>query len=271
MRVVVLASGSKGNATLFEGRRGTRVLVDAGISLRSLKRRLESLHEPTALDAIVITHAHSDHVGHCERIASAFNVPLYMSEATARATWIENVHKFSPREPFQIGDVLLTPTPLPHDAAQVALTLNDGLHKVALCTDLGEVPPGLPAVLSGSDLLLIESNHDLQMLREGPYPMAIKRRIASAGGHLSNAQTAELLRAIGPTLREVVLMHSSETNNRAELALATARDALAGCDVTVRLAQQTTPLVLAPTSVRAVRPRAPVRAPVLAQQLAFAF
>lgn len=268
MRVVVLASGSKGNATLFEGRGGARILVDAGLSLRGLKQRLDSLHESTALDAIVITHAHSDHVGHCERIAERLNVPLYMSEATARATWIDGVRKFSPREPFQIGDVLITPTPLPHDAAQVALTLHDGLHKVALCTDLGEVPPALPSALSGSDLLLIESNHDLQLLRDGPYPMSIKRRIASAGGHLSNAQTAELLRAIGPTLRDVVLMHLSETNNRADVALATARDALSGCGVMVRLAEQTTPLVLTP-QLRVARRRA--SAPVRVDQLAFAF
>jgi phosphoribosyl 1,2-cyclic phosphodiesterase len=268
MRVVVLASGSKGNATLFAGRRGTRILVDAGISLRAFKQQLERLQEPTTLDAIVITHAHSDHVGHCERLAAKLNVPLYMSEATARATWIDGVRKFSPREPFQIGDLLITPTPLPHDAAQVALTLHDGMHKVALCTDLGEVPPALPAVLSGADLLLIESNHDLQMLRDGPYPMSIKRRIASAGGHLSNAQTAELLRAIGPSLREVVLMHLSETNNRADLALATAKDALSGCGVSVRLATQSTPLLLAPQE-RLLQRRA--SAPVRVDQLAFAF
>src|SRR6185295_209041 len=112
-----------------------------------------------------------------------------------------------PREPFAIDQVLLRPTPLPHDAAQVALTLHDGVHKVGLCTDLGEVPPSLPQALAHCDLLLLESNHELELLRVGPYPDFLKRRVASAAGHLSNAQCCELLRELAPTLGRVVLMH----------------------------------------------------------------
>jgi phosphoribosyl 1,2-cyclic phosphodiesterase len=264
MRVVVLASGSRGNATLFEGG-GTRVLVDAGLSLRALKARLLSVNEPAHFDAIVITHAHRDHVGHCRRIAAKLGVPLYMSESTSRQTGYDEAVVYSPREPFAIASLTVTPTPLPHDAAQVALSISDGCSKAALCTDLGEVPAALPEVLAGADLLLLESNHDLQMLRDGPYPWSVKRRIASAGGHLSNAQAAELLGCIAPSLGSVVLMHLSESNNRPELALAAARDVLG--DVPVALAEQDRAQVFT-----VGRPASPAR-PVLPRpvQLAFAF
>lgn len=273
MRTIILASGSKGNATLFESTarhgRTTRVLVDAGLSLRALRKRLRALGEEERLDAIVVTHAHRDHVGHSRKLAAAFSAPLYMSESTARYTGYD-AKEYSPREPFEIGALTLTPTPLPHDAAQVALTLDDGTIKAALCTDLGEVPPALPDVLRGVDLLLLEANYDLQMLRDGPYPYAVKRRIASAGGHLSNEQTAELLRDLRTSLSRVVLMHLSETNNRPDIARAVCAEALAGSRATLELATQHEPLVLEP------RPRtriAPFRQEALVRsaQLSFAF
>lgn len=237
MRVGILASGSRGNATLFESDR-TRVLVDAGINRKQLERRAALLGFHNALDAIVITHAHRDHVGHCLALAAFHDVPLYMSEATARATDCDEARVFSPREPFNIGDLVLSPLPLPHDAAQVALRISDGYSDATICTDLGEVPPSLPEFLAGSDILLIESNHDLQMLRDGPHPDFVKRRIASARGHLSNMQTHALLRAIAHTLKSVVLMHLSESNNNAPLALATALDALDGRPVALNSAHQ---------------------------------
>jgi phosphoribosyl 1,2-cyclic phosphodiesterase len=261
MRVLTLASGSRGNATIVESR-STRILVDAGLSLRAMKKRLA---EDQRLDAVVVTHAHSDHVGHSRRIAAAYGVPLYMSESTARHTRYDEATIFSPREPFAIGALTITPLPLPHDAAQVALTFEDGVHKAALCTDLGEVPPALPELLSGADLLLLEANHDLQMLRDGPYPRDVKRRIASAGGHLSNAQTAALLKDIGPSLGRVVLMHLSEVNNRRELAVAAARAALPA-RVPIDVAEQDRAQTFSVST-------APRREPVHARpvQLAFAF
>ncbi|RYE82948.1 MAG: MBL fold metallo-hydrolase, partial [Myxococcales bacterium] len=222
MRVTILSSGSKGNATLFESG-GTALLVDAGISVTSLAARAPGLA------AVVITHAHGDHTGNFRQIHRRLKTQVYMSEATARAHEApDHVARYSPREPFAVGTLTVSPLPLPHDAAQVALVVSDGQHRVAIVTDLGEVPPGLVGHLRGCDALLVESNHDIGMLLEGPYPASLKRRISSARGHLSNDQLGELLRAHHrdatsyglPGASTVVLMHLSEQNNRPDIARA---------------------------------------------------
>jgi phosphoribosyl 1,2-cyclic phosphodiesterase len=239
MKVIVLASGSAGNATLFESG-GTRVLVDAGIGPRTLAKKLqEAGADPPS--AIVITHAHQDHVGHCLRLSRWLKIPVYASEATARCEALrgrEQVRVFSPREPFAIGALTVSPLPLPHDAAQVSLVLSDGARRAAICTDLGEVPPDLSAHLAGVSIALIESNHDAEMLRRGPYPAFLKRRIGSAKGHLSNAQARPLLRALSRETHTVVLMHLSTTNNTLALALEAATDALAGRRIHLHAAAQ---------------------------------
>lgn len=230
MKVFVLASGSSGNASVYESRTES-VLVDAGIAPRTLGQKLRDAGAARLPTAIIITHAHNDHVGSCKAIARRLGVPVYMSESTARFRPLSGdveVRLFSPRAPFSIGDVLVTPTPLPHDAAQVALTISDGEGSAAIATDLGEVPPGLAAHLASVDILLIESNHDVEMVKNGPYPGFLKRRILSARGHLSNEQTHALLRVTGQAAHTIVLMHLSKTNNRPDVALEVARDALAG-------------------------------------------
>jgi phosphoribosyl 1,2-cyclic phosphodiesterase len=243
MQVTVLRSGSKGNATLFSSR-GTRVLVDAGVGPRTLMRKLRELDphdEKGALDAIVITHAHADHVGQASALAKARGIPVYLSEATARHVRLDGrvqIRHYQPREPFRIGALALSPLPLPHDAAQVSFTVDDGARKVALATDLGEPPPGLLDHFRGCDAVLIESNHDVDLLESGPYPDYLKRRILSAKGHLSNAQTHALLRALPRSVRHVVLLHLSATNNRPDLARECARDALSGRDVALSVADQ---------------------------------
>jgi phosphoribosyl 1,2-cyclic phosphodiesterase len=239
MRITLLASGSAGNATLFEAN-GTRVLVDAGLGPRALEARLHAVGAGLP-HAIVVTHAHQDHVGHCLRLARRYRVPVYASEATARAPVLQGqaeVRVFSAREPFAIGALTLAPTPLPHDAAQVAIVVEAGARRAAIVTDLGEVPPGLLPHLARCDVVLIESNHDSEMLERGPYPAFLKRRITSARGHLSNAQTHALLRALPGETHTVVLMHLSKSNNRPDLALASARDALAGRRVRLLAATQ---------------------------------
>ena len=254
MRIVTLASGSGGNATLVESG-GTRVLVDAGVGpffVRAALERLErayargssdvgasadAAHESARprrsalVDAVIVTHAHQDHFGYARKYARKARVPVYVSEATARAHdlgGVERFVRFSPREPFQIGALLVAPVPAPHDAPQVALTLSDGVASVGLATDVGEVTGPLVEHLAGCDVVLLESNHDLGMLERGPYPSFLKRRVGSARGHLSNEQAASLLRALSPRTRAVALLHLSTTNNLVELALASARDALAG-------------------------------------------
>jgi phosphoribosyl 1,2-cyclic phosphodiesterase len=245
VRIVLLASGSAGNASLFEAE-GVSVLVDAGIAPRALEAKLAATGARLP-DAIVITHAHQDHVGQSLRLARRLKIPIYASEATARIPALhgrEEVKIFSAREPFAIGTLTLLPTPLPHDAAQVAIVVEGGGRRAAIVTDLGEVPPSLTAHLARCEVVLIESNHDAEMLQNGPYPSFLKRRIASARGHLSNAQTHALLRALPAETHTVVLMHLSKSNNRPEIALDSAQDALSGRRVRLLAAAQDSCLAL---------------------------
>jgi phosphoribosyl 1,2-cyclic phosphodiesterase len=246
LKITILASGSDGNATLFDGG-GTRLLVDAGLGPRVLARRIEAAGASGMPDAIVITHAHLDHAGHATRLARKLRVPLYVTEATARVTRLErapDVRIYGTRDAFRVGGLVVTPTPLPHDVAQVALAISDGTRRAAIATDLGEVPPALPTLLAGCDVVLLESNHDRDMLERGPYPERLKRRIGSARGHLSNAQTHALLRALPPAAHTVVLMHLSRTNNRPDLALASAADALGSRGARLLAASQHEPLTV---------------------------
>jgi phosphoribosyl 1,2-cyclic phosphodiesterase len=256
LRIHVLASGSSGNAALVVAK-GTRVLVDAGIGPRTLSKKLEELGEGPP-EAIVVTHAHQDHVGQCVKIARRLKIPVFASEATARCEALRGrdcVKVFGAREPFAVGAITVAPLPLPHDVAQVALTFADGEHEAGLATDLGEVPPGLLDHFARCRLLLLESNHDEAMLASGPYPAHLKRRIASARGHLSNAQAHALLSRLPAEAVTVVLMHLSRTNNLEALALASARDALAGRRVHLHAATQEGGLSL---EVGAEAPRASI-------------
>ncbi len=264
MRIVVLASGSAGNATLFEAG-GTRVLVDAGIGPRALVEALRGAGVEGPPDAVVLTHEHQDHFGQCLRLARKLKIPIHASEATARMPALhgrEGVRVFGMREPFAIGALTFAPAPLPHDAAQVALVVEGGGRRAAICTNLGEVPPGLAAHLARCDVALIEANHDAEMLRRGPYPAFLKRRIGSARGHLSNEQAGELLRALPRETHTVVLMHLSRTNNRPELALEVARDALAGRAIRLHVAAPREALV-----IDAGAPPPPATPPRRGQQL----
>lgn len=247
MKVSVLASGSRGNATVFESG-GRRLLVDTGIGPRVLKSRMAECGLLNALDAIVVTHAHSDHIGHCEKLAKTYRAPVFLSEATSRhSTFSEEVtvEVFGAREPFEAGGFVVSPLPLPHDAAQVALVVGDGCTSAAIATDLGEVPPGLVEHVAKCEVLLIESNHDVDLLRAGPYPDYLKRRILSAKGHLSNEQCLEFINALPRAKqRTVVLMHLSETNNTSEHAEALAKEATKHRYSSLLVARQSTPVVI---------------------------
>jgi phosphoribosyl 1,2-cyclic phosphodiesterase len=212
---------------LFASER-TSVLVDAGIGPRVLEDALIACGAKLP-DAIVLTHAHQDHAGEAGRIAKRRNIPVYMTEATTREVPMPaSVERFvfETREPFAIGDLVLTPCPLPHDAANVALRVEDDDGAAAIATDLGEPTGKLLELLTGCDVVLLESNYDDRMLAMGHYPLSLKRRVGSSRGHLSNRQCADVLRRLDARTHTVVLVHLSDSNNRAELALDHAQDAV---------------------------------------------
>ena len=245
MRVTILASGSGGNATLVQAGK-TRVLIDAGVGPEVVKARMESVFgRALSLDGIVTTHAHGDHVGKVAVCARSFGARVYMTKATSRrlATLAEvKTTIYGQATPFSIGELRVLPMPIPHDAPQVALVLEHGAARAALITDLGHVPKALAEHVAGCQLVMIESNHDPEMLARGPYPEFLKRRVASRVGHLSNAQAASFVGSLGPEAAEVVLMHISQRNNTPLLALTAARAALSGRKVRLRVAHQDAPL-----------------------------
>jgi phosphoribosyl 1,2-cyclic phosphodiesterase len=319
VRFTVIASGSKGNSTVVTGGR-TRILVDAGLSCRELFRRMKLAGEdPATLDAIIVTHEHSDHVGGLAVTARKLGIPVYFTESTHRAwmrwltprrqmtyaqwleqcrkqaserqaeaecaqfdgasetdgageaddgqvdapdgaecnpvaidagqdsavaadvpgripsrkeepTWLPSVEYFQSGQPFEIGDIAISPFTIPHDAADpVGFVFRAEGVRMAHATDLGYIPPNVKAQLKGLGLLLLESNHDLEMLRDGPYPWSVKQRVLSRVGHLSNETAGDFLQnGYDGQAAYVILAHLSESNNLPELARVTAERALNG-------------------------------------------
>jgi len=299
VRFTVLASGSKGNCTVVTGGK-TRILVDAGLSCRELFRRMRLVDEdPATLDAIIITHEHSDHVAGLAVTARKLGIPVYFTEGTHRAwvrwlsprkqmtytQWLEQCRKqaaarmaeadaaeaedcdpedldpsaepasnevaeptarqaapakdptalpsvqfFQAGKPLQIGDFHVSPFTIPHDAADpVGFVFQAEGVRMAVATDLGYIPPNVKAQLKSVDLLLLESNHDLEMLRDGPYPWSVKQRVLSRVGHLSNEAASTYLETeYDGQASYVILGHLSESNNLPELARIAAERALDG-------------------------------------------
>ena len=299
--MTVLASGSRGNSTVISSSR-TRILVDAGLCCRELfKRMAQAGEDPSALDAILITHEHQDHVQGLSVAARRLGIPVYFTEATHRA-WIrwmtprkrisyaewraarqaeaaaarqpafssapthgrdreaelaecvaeesegqesDPCDESAPKPPadptalpavayfragsgFSIGDIHVSAFTIPHDAADpVGFVLTAEGIRIGIATDLGYMPASVSVQLRGADALMIESNHDLDMLRDGPYPWSVKQRVLSRVGHLSNTAAAEFLeRNYDGQAAYVVLAHLSESNNLPELARVSAEYAL---------------------------------------------
>ncbi|HKQ60452.1 MAG TPA: MBL fold metallo-hydrolase, partial [Candidatus Polarisedimenticolaceae bacterium] len=234
MRLLPLASGSQGNATLVEFG-DTRLLVDAGLSERELARRLHAVGvEPRRIDYLLVSHEHQDHARGVERFSRRHGVPVVCSAATLEALDLSPQHladwvPLPEAAPLGLGPVRVEAFPVPHDAARpVGFVLRGAGLRVGIVTDLGHATTLVLERLRGCELLMVEANHDDRLLQEGPYPWHLKQRVGGRFGHLSNDETAALLRQVAAEpCRAVVLAHLSEQNNLPALARQAAAAALA--------------------------------------------
>jgi phosphoribosyl 1,2-cyclic phosphodiesterase len=231
VRICVLGSGSKGNSTLVATER-TRLLVDAGFSRKDTFRRLAAAGECTeGFDALLISHEHVDHVNGLKSLARGLKVPIYITGPTREVIqWdprLRALEIISPGEKFTIGDFEIAPFSIPHDAVDpVAFTLTAEGIKVGVITDLGYIPQLVKQHALGCHCLVFESNHDLDMLKTGPYPWFVKQRVMSRHGHLSNNATAGFLADdYDGSAQVVVLAHLSDKNNHPGLVMHSANQA----------------------------------------------
>ena len=233
LRFRVLGSGSDGNATLVEGG-GARVLLDAGLGPRQLAERLQSAGvDPASLDAILLSHEHGDHARGAPAFSRKWGVPLAATRRTIEAVGCDlarlpPVLELEPGDSHAFGRLGVRAVAVPHDAAgPVAFVVSAAGGALGHATDLGHLSRGLVQALRECDALLVESNYDPAMLRDGPYPWSLKERILGPFGHLSNGDAARLLeKGLGESCRQVVLAHLSRKNNHPELALLAAEEAL---------------------------------------------
>jgi phosphoribosyl 1,2-cyclic phosphodiesterase len=233
VRFSVLGSGSKGNCTLVEAGT-TRLLVDSGFSGKEVIRRLKVLGiEPESLTAIVVTHEHDDHVKGIGVLARRLNLPVYANEGTHRAAEtkinrLPDACDFGVGEPFAIGELQIHPFAVSHDASDpVGFVFSDGLQQLGYCTDTGTITRLIQHHLRRCQAVILEANHDVQMVKNGPYPLMLQQRVLSSRGHLANEDSLSLAALLaGEQLRLLVLAHLSAINNHPDLVLKAAQQHL---------------------------------------------
>jgi phosphoribosyl 1,2-cyclic phosphodiesterase len=250
MRISMLASGSGGNCLFMEAE-GTRLLVEAGLPMRELLKRLAHVPDapsPERMDGLLLTHEHSDHAGHAHALVERGLRP-YATAGTIGALGLPDfAARLEPGQRATVGAFEVLPVPVPHDAAEpVGFVLEAEGSRVGVLLDCGHATPALCEAFSGCDVLVLEANHDPEMLRYGAYPASLKRRIGGRRGHLSNAQAAELLRGLAVLPRCVVLAHLSPMNNRPQLARAAVARVIGRRPVRLLVASQAR--VLAPITI----------------------
>ena len=231
VEVLILASGSSGNAALISSGE-TSLLVDVGVSALQVGRRLEEFgRTPEEVDAVLLTHEHSDHVRGLDVFLRRYHrAPVW----TTHGTWsrldvrCDGGGELESGQTRQYGDLRVTPVSTSHDAAEpLAFIIDDGSHCAAFCTDTGRFTTLLQQRLLGCELLLLEANHDTDMLRHGPYPWPLRQRISSSKGHLSNHQSLKAVDQVkSSVLRAVVALHLSAENNHPDLVCETLRSAV---------------------------------------------
>ncbi|MDP2694847.1 MAG: MBL fold metallo-hydrolase [Gallionella sp.] len=226
MKFASLGSGSEGNALLVAAGT-TRLLMDCGFGLKDTISRLARLGvSAEQLSGIVVTHEHGDHVGGVARLARKFNLPVWLTHGTLRSrpnifAGIAHLHEIDSHQAFAIGEIEITPYPVPHDAAEpVQFVFNDGMRRLGVLTDAGCSTAYIEQTLSGCDALVLECNHDSGMLRDGDYPYHLKQRVGGRFGHLNNQDAAGILSRLDASrLQHLVAAHLSRKNNTAALAV----------------------------------------------------
>jgi len=246
MRFASLGSGSKGNATLVE-HGDTRLLLDCGFNVKETVRRLGVLGvSPHQLSGILVTHEHGDHISGVGPLARKFQLPVWLTRGTfvkyqsRKSSVLPQVNFFSCHQSFEVGSLSIDPFPVPHDAVETSqFVVSDGQHRLALVTDAGHVTPHMVNAVKDCDSILLEFNHDVQMLESGPYPPQLKFRVGGQYGHLNNDQALGLLMQLPlQKLQHVVAMHVSEKNNCPDKVAGLLKQALGSLSDRVFVARQ---------------------------------
>jgi len=247
MRVSVLASGSGGNCCVVESGR-TRLLVDAGLSAREIERRLEARQiPPESIDGIFLTHEHNDHASGASTFSARWGCAIFATAGTADAIGLDGTLfapfvRILPGREGRLGSIVFRPLAVPHDANEsVVYGFEADDARMVIASDLGRAEASFVHFLREATTVMLEFNHDEDMLRDGPYTWPLKKRISGGWGHLSNRQSAQVIeRAAGARLRRVVATHLSRTNNTPQLVAAELAQALAraGRDVPFEVADQ---------------------------------
>ena len=251
MKFASVGSGSEGNALLISATSGTtttHVMLDCGFGPRELSRRFNRLDmSPDQLEGIGGTHEHSDHLGGVFQVARQFKIPVWLTHGSFESASKDeavgvDVHICRDGEPFDVGDLEIRPYTVPHDALEpVQYTLSDGRSKLGVLTDVGHATRHLISALSGCDALLLEFNHDTQMLARSAYPTWLKSRISGPFGHLSNDAAAAILREIDKRrLHTLIAAHLSQRNNTPDLVRAAIEPEIVGTDIALLIADQQT-------------------------------
>jgi phosphoribosyl 1,2-cyclic phosphodiesterase len=251
MELSVLGSGSKGNSTLITHDKFS-LLIDAGFSGRELDERLGKVnHTLQEINAVLITHDHGDHINGAGVVARNSNAEVYTHPKTEKklkkrlGKRVEFVF-IEPTLPFQCGDMKITPFEVPHDAIRcMGYTIEQNGYKVGYATDVGHPSETVIEALLDCDTIVLESNHDSEMLLTGPYPPVLKKRVGGDHGHLSNDETFEILTKVAHKgLQRVILVHLSDENNDKDIVIASAKEALKEFDTDIIVSSQYEPTEL---------------------------
>ncbi|MEM0954269.1 MAG: MBL fold metallo-hydrolase [Pseudomonadota bacterium] len=244
MRFASLGSGSRGNGTLVQSG-STTLLIDCGFSVKVTEQRMQALGvAPEQVNAVLVTHEHSDHCTGVAALSRKYQIPVYLTrgtEASGRLEGCYQQHFFHSNAGFQIGDIEVEPVAVPHDAREPCqFLLQSASRRLGILTDLGSVSPAVVTHYRGCDALLLEFNHDEAMLRDGPYPPPLKRRVGGDWGHLNNHQAANLLSELHHRrLQHLVIAHISEKNNQQQRVEAALRQVLDSLEIVVWAEQDT--------------------------------